>query len=170
MQKNMAESLAPRAPPACLSLSRVQLLVTPWTAAYWTPLSMGFSRQKYWSGVPLPSPRDHHTFFVNNQVVKMLRLVISKVPVATTELWSWKNTKVAIYSMEMNGYCGVLKNCMETEFAFQIISTWWKIFFFFKFFTHPFKNLEIIINLWAPQNQATGHIWFKGFSMSSIGL
>ena len=37
------------------SLSRVQLLVTPWTAAYQAPPSMGFSRQEYWSGVPLPS-------------------------------------------------------------------------------------------------------------------
>ena len=31
-------------------------LATPWTAAYQPPLYMGFSRQKYWSGVPLPSP------------------------------------------------------------------------------------------------------------------
>ena len=38
------------------SLSRIRLLVTPWTAAYQAPLSMGFSRQEYWSGVPLPSP------------------------------------------------------------------------------------------------------------------
>ena len=38
------------------SLSRVQLLATPWTAAYQAPPSMGFSRQEYWSGVPLPSP------------------------------------------------------------------------------------------------------------------
>ena len=38
------------------SLSRVWLLATPWTAAYQAPLSMGFSRQEYWSGVPLPSP------------------------------------------------------------------------------------------------------------------
>ena len=37
------------------SLSRVRLLATPWTAAY-QALSMGFSRQEYWSGVPLPSP------------------------------------------------------------------------------------------------------------------
>ena len=37
------------------SLSRVRLFVTPWTAAYQTPPSMGFSRQEYWSGVPLPS-------------------------------------------------------------------------------------------------------------------
>ena len=39
------------------SLSRVRLLATPWTAAYQAPPSMGFSRQKYWSGVPLPSPQ-----------------------------------------------------------------------------------------------------------------
>ena len=37
------------------SLSHVWLLATPWTAAYQAPLSMGFSRQEYWSGVPLPS-------------------------------------------------------------------------------------------------------------------
>ena len=42
-------------------LSRVRLLATPWTAAYQAPLSMGFSRQEYWSGVPLPSgkPKEH---------------------------------------------------------------------------------------------------------------
>ena len=39
-------------------LSRVRLLATPWTAAYQAPLSMGFSRQEYWSGVPFPSPGD----------------------------------------------------------------------------------------------------------------
>ena len=39
------------------SLSRVWLPATPWTAAYQVPLSMGFSRQEYWNGVPLPSPK-----------------------------------------------------------------------------------------------------------------
>ena len=38
------------------SLSHVWLVWTPWTAAYQAPPSMGFSRQEYWSGVPLPSP------------------------------------------------------------------------------------------------------------------
>ena len=38
------------------SLSRVWLFATSWTEAYQVPLSMGFSRQEYWSGVPLPSP------------------------------------------------------------------------------------------------------------------
>ena len=38
-------------------LSRVRLLATPWSVAHQAPLSMGFSRQEYWSGVPLPSPK-----------------------------------------------------------------------------------------------------------------
>ena len=38
------------------SLHHVRLLAIPWTAAYQGPPSMGFSRQEYWSGVPLPSP------------------------------------------------------------------------------------------------------------------
>ena len=37
-------------------LSRVQLMATPWTAAYQAPPSMEFARQEYWNGVPLPSP------------------------------------------------------------------------------------------------------------------
>ena len=40
------------------SLFRALLLATPWTGAYQAPPSMGFSRQEYWSGVPLPSLRD----------------------------------------------------------------------------------------------------------------
>ena len=51
------------------SLSRARLLPTPWTAAYQAPLSLGFSRQEYWSGVPLPSPwkksNPFHTDFNN---------------------------------------------------------------------------------------------------------
>ena len=39
-------------------LSRVQLLATPWTAAYQAPPSMGFSKQEYWRGVPSPSPNN----------------------------------------------------------------------------------------------------------------
>ena len=39
--------------------SRVRLFATPWTVAYQASLSMGFSRQEYWSGLPFPSPVDH---------------------------------------------------------------------------------------------------------------
>ena len=40
----------------CYSLCHVRLFVTPWTVAHQIPLSMEFSRQKYWSGLPFPSP------------------------------------------------------------------------------------------------------------------
>ena len=42
------------------SLSHVRLFVTPWIVAYQAPLSMGFSRQEYWSDLPFPSPGDLH--------------------------------------------------------------------------------------------------------------
>ena len=38
--------------------SRVQLFETPWTVAHQAPLSMGFSKQEYWSGLPCPPPGD----------------------------------------------------------------------------------------------------------------
>ena len=49
--------------------SRVRLLATPWTAAYQAPPSMGFSRQEYWNGLPLPSPEVPHSYF---QIFKTL--------------------------------------------------------------------------------------------------
>ena len=48
----MSEILVP-----CM-LSRVQLCATPWTVAHQAPLSMGFSRQEYWSGLTFPPPGD----------------------------------------------------------------------------------------------------------------
>ena len=67
------------------SLSRVRLLATPWTAAYQAPLSMGFSRQEYWSGLPLPSPTvremqiktamRYHLTLVRMAIVKSLQII-----------------------------------------------------------------------------------------------
>ena len=47
------------------SFSRVQLFAAPWIAAYQAPPSMGFSRQEYWSGVPLPSPEHWNEVSLN---------------------------------------------------------------------------------------------------------
>ena len=66
-------------------LSRVWLIATPWTAAHQAPPSMGFSRQEYWSGVPLPSQqltmhriykmgqkrKDRKTFLTSSEVNKL---------------------------------------------------------------------------------------------------
>ena len=51
-------------------LSGVQLFVTPWTVAHHAPLSMGFSRQGYWSELPFPPPRD-----LPNTGIKLLCLL-----------------------------------------------------------------------------------------------
>ena len=59
------------------SLSRVQLLATPWTEAYQAPPPMGFSRQEYWRGVPLPS------------LNILSRLVINLLPRSKRLLISW---------------------------------------------------------------------------------
>ena len=67
------------------SLSRVRLLATPWTAAYKAPPSIGFSRQEYWSGVPLPSPS------------MLSRLVISFLPRSKRLLISWLQSPSASY-------------------------------------------------------------------------
>ena len=48
------------------SLSRVWLFANPWTAAHQAPPSMGFSRQEYWSGVPLPCPSSSYSSFQIN--------------------------------------------------------------------------------------------------------
>ena len=57
------------------SLSRVRLLATPWTAAYQAPLSMGFSRQEYWSGLPLPS-LDLKLYFNEKSISDCLSFII----------------------------------------------------------------------------------------------
>ena len=60
-QKLKIESLYDPASPSgyvCMlsGFSRVQIFATPWTVARQAPLSMGFSRQEYWSGLPFASP------------------------------------------------------------------------------------------------------------------
>ena len=52
-------------------LSRVQLFATPWTVAYKAPLSMGFSRKEYWSGLSFPSPGESSQHRVQTQVSRI---------------------------------------------------------------------------------------------------
>ena len=66
------------------SLSRIRLLVTPWTAAHQAPPSMGFSRQEYWSGVPLPSPSYHPQKEI---LTHKAAFCLSPQPQATAELF-----------------------------------------------------------------------------------
>ena len=86
------------------SLSRVRLFMTPWTAAYQAPPSMGFSRQEYWSGLPLPSPANvwnecnwgvtnYHT---TNPVLKQM---------AWRDLWEYSTKGAAESSRWLHTVC-----------------------------------------------------------------
>ena len=61
------------------SLSLVRFLSTPWTGAYQAPLSMGFSRQEYWSGFPLPSPTPY------SRAVSRILIHVEPFPAFVTE-------------------------------------------------------------------------------------
>ena len=80
------------------SLSHVRLFTTPWTAAYQAPPSMGFSRQEYWSGVPLPS------LFTIVTVLNLLKLLF---------VLEWSNQLILPISFH-GGMTGTTK-------------TWWKL-------------------------------------------
>ena len=60
------------------SLSRVRPSATPWTVSFQAPLSMGFSRQEYWSGVPLPSLIIMHTFPITVRIIRVKHLINPK--------------------------------------------------------------------------------------------
>ena len=62
------------------SFSRVWLLATPWTSAYQAPPSMGFSRQEYWSGVPLPSLNNNSSLIQNKYTkISMPSQILTKI-------------------------------------------------------------------------------------------
>ena len=74
------------------SLSRVWLLATSWTAAYQAPPSMGFSRQEYWNGVPLPSPIWYHIPPPANRIngsMKQSRVEVVCLPFTYWLLWKF---------------------------------------------------------------------------------
>ena len=93
------------------SLSHVWLLATPWTAAYQAPPSMGFSRQEYWSRLPLPSPvyglrclekcLENHCKYMCIWASLVAQLV--KNPPAMLETWVW-SPGLRRYSGEGKGY------------------------------------------------------------------
>ena len=69
-------------------LSRVRLLATPRTTAYQVPPSMGFSRQEYWSGVPLPSPKTPINRQFNRKIKNKHRQFTRERAETLKELWN----------------------------------------------------------------------------------
>ena len=101
------------------SLSRVRLLATPWTAAHQAPPSMGFSRQEYWSGVPLPSPYNLQTFV--NFPLLLLSLISYFTPLWSEKMLSmisiflnllrlvlWSNLSWRLFHVKLRRKCSLL--------------------------------------------------------------
>ena len=80
--------------------SHVRLAVTPWTAAYQAPLSMGFSRQEYWSGLPLPSPVTEHAY-TKNKRINLTDNSANKYYVYISSKVNYKHPKVAVLPFPM---------------------------------------------------------------------
>ena len=84
---------APRTPyhHSLSSLSCVRLLATPWTAAYQAPPPMGFSRQEYWSGVPLPSPTNLDSILKSKDITLLTKVHTAKAMVFPVVMYKNKS-------------------------------------------------------------------------------
>ena len=85
------------------SLSHVWLLLTPWTVACQAPLSMGFSRQEYWSGLPFPSPQYSILMHIYMEFRKMVMITLyvrqqKETQMYWTVFWSlWERARAGWY-------------------------------------------------------------------------
>ena len=93
-------------------LSRVGLFAAPWTVAHQAPLSMGFSRQEYWSGLPFPSPGDLPNPGIKPGSLTLQADALSSEPPATLRQgeekthWMWLNK---VQTFEITGVEGLKK-------------------------------------------------------------
>ena len=91
------------------SLSHVRPSATPWTAAFQAPLSMGFSRQEYWSGVPLPSPLTSYKYpYMSRGRPWRWRESGEQLDVGNIMKWVMLGTMMLLYSFWMLRTCLVL--------------------------------------------------------------
>ena len=79
------------------SLSHARLLATPWTTAYQAPPSMGFSRQEYWSEVPLPSSINIWECIKSPMGIPVGRLLLSRVIIPIKEVSMYVTHGILIF-------------------------------------------------------------------------
>ena len=95
------------------SVSRIRLLVTPWTAAYQASPSMGFSRQEYWSGLPFPSLVNH---------------ILSELSTMTTDKTDWLNWTELRQNLYFTIF-GTWKNILKFHLELYNKQVYWRIYF-----------------------------------------
>ena len=70
-------------------LSLVQLFATPWTVAHQAPLSMGFTRQEYWSELPFRSPGDLPNPGIEARSPTLQADALTSEPPGNRQIWPW---------------------------------------------------------------------------------
>ena len=106
------------------SLSHVRLLATPWTTAYQAPLSMGFSRQEYWSGLSLPSPDAFPTYLHLTQFTIPLAFVSFPVQ-DNTSVWlsfSWSSVQFSSVTQSCPTLCNPMNHSLG-HFFFSVYTS-----------------------------------------------
>ena len=109
------------------SLSCVQLIATPWTAAYQAPPSMGFSRQEYWSGLPFPSPMTNLDSILKSRditlpsKVHLVKAMVFPVVMYGCECWNVKKAERRIDAFELRCWRRLLRVLWTTRRSNQSI-------------------------------------------------
>ena len=92
------------------SLSRVQLFATLWTVAHQATLSMGFSRQEYWSGLPFPSPGDLPDPGIKPRSPALQADALTSEPI---RIHKWYEVYTYIYTLLLLFRCSVVSDSLQ---------------------------------------------------------
>ena len=102
-------------------LSRVQLFATPWTVAHQAPLSMGFFRQEYWSGLPFPSPGDLPDPGIKPRSHALQADALPSEPPGEAQVKSWKHQTTAFKIHICMNSCRQKENISTISLTCQLI-------------------------------------------------
>ena len=115
----------PGAAAAANSVSRVRLCATPQTAAHQAPLSPGFSRQEYWSGLPFPSPRSHGTNWQTKMPAKNNKALKTNVVVMSLLGKYPKELKIDPHASTIHAHlCSTFQKSQKVRTAQMFVKIW----------------------------------------------